>query len=182
MTLDSVQSFFVRTRYRIAQGVDSLVPRVPADRDTILAAVLSPEQRRAFLGLSSVDQAHLFRVYRAVKTAEPAASSDLLVAALLHDIGKVSPEGRVRLVHRVLRVALAKFAPAIWKRASALPAPRWRLGFALAEHHPVLGARVAEHLGSSVRTCWLIEHHGTRSFPIEDPELRRLVEADYHAR
>jgi hypothetical protein len=181
-TLDVVHSFLFRTKYRVAQGIDALFPRVPADRDEILAAALTPEQRRAFLDMSSVDQAHVLRVYRAVKSGEPAASSDLLVAALLHDIGKVSPDGRVRLVHRVLRVALAKFAPSTWRRLSALPAPRWRNGFALAEHHAGLGARIAERLGCSARTCWLIEQHGTRSFPIDDNDLRRLVEADYHAR
>jgi hypothetical protein len=182
MSLDLMQSILLRTRYRIAQGIDSLVPRVPADRGAILAAVLSPEQQLAFLNLSSVDQAHLLRVYRAVKQADPSASRDLLVAALLHDIGKVSPEGRVRLPHRVLRVALAKFAPSLWRRLSALPARGWRTGFVLAQHHAVLGAQIADHLDCSARTCWLIEQHGTRSFPIEDQELRRLVEADYHAR
>ena len=178
----NVLSLLRRSRYRIAQGIDALVPRVPADRDEILAAILSAEQRRAFLDLSTVDQAHLLRVFRAVKKADTAASSDLLVAALLHDIGKVSPEGRVRLIHRVLRVALAKVAPSTWVRLSALPARGWRTGFVLAEHHPCLGAQIAARLGCSERTCWLIEHHGTRTFPVDDQELRQLVHADYHAR
>ena len=182
LSLDAVQNFLLRTRYRLAQGLDSLVPRVPTDRNAILAAVLSPEQRQVFLSLSSVDQAHLLRVYRAVKQADPAASNDLHVAALLHDVGKVSPSGRVRLVHRVLRVALAKFAPSAWSRLTALPARGWRTGFVLAEHHPALGAEIADRLGCSARTSWLIAQHGTRSFPIDDPELRLLVEADYHAR
>ena len=180
--LDSVQSFIARTRYRIAQGVASLIPRVPANSGELLSAVLSSDQRRAFHRLSRVDQAHLLRVYLAVKQADPAASPDLTVAALLHDIGKVSPEGRVRLIHRVLRVALAKFSRPVWIRVSALPARGWRTGFVLAEHHAALGAQIAGQLGCSSRTCWLIAHHGTRIFPIEDPELRRLVEADYHAR
>ena len=182
MSLDAVQSFVLRTRYRLAQGLDSLVPRVPADRNDILAAVLSTGQRQAFLNLSTVDQAHLLRVYRAVKKADPAATSDLLVAALLHDIGKVSPNGRVRLIHRVLRVALAKFASSTWSRLAALPANSWRTGFVLAEHHPALGAELAGRLGCSARTSWLIAQHGTRTFPIDDPDLRLLVEADYHAR
>ncbi len=181
-SLDAVKSFQFRTRYRLAQGIESLFARVPADRDDILAAVLSPEQRRAFLNLSTFDQTHLLRVYSAVKAADPTASNDLLVAALLHDIGKVSPDGRVRMVHRVLRVALAKFAPSLWSRLTARPARGWRTGFVLAEHHPALGAEIALRLGCSPRSSWFIEHHGTRSFPIEDPELRVLVEADYHAR
>lgn len=182
VSLDAAHSFLLRTRYRLAQGLDALVPRMPADRDEILATVLLPGQSQAFLNLSSVDQAHLLRVYRAVKMADPAASSDLLVAALLHDIGKVSPSGRVRLGHRVLRVALAKFAPSAWTRLAALPAQGWRTGFVLAQHHPALGAEIASRLGCSARTSWLIAQHGTRTFPIDDPDLRLLVEADYHAR
>lgn len=182
VSLDAVQSVLLRTRYRIAQGLDALVPRVPADRDEILATVLSPGQRQAFRNLPTVDQAHLLRVYRAVKTADAEASSDLQVAALLHDVGKVSPDGRVRLVHRVLRVALAKFAPSIWTRLAALPARNWRTGLVLAEHHPELGAEIARQHGCSPRTSWLIAQHGTRTFPIDDPDLRLLVESDYHAR
>lgn len=182
MSLDAIQSFLLRAHYRLAQGIDALVPRVPADRNNILADLLSSEQRQVFLDLSLVDQAHLLRVYRAVKAATPAASSDLLVAALLHDVGKVSPNGRVRLVHRVSRVALAKFAPSIWSRLAGLPARGWRTGFVLAEHHPALGAEIASRLGCNARTSWLIAQHGTRTFPIADAELRSLVEADYRAR
>lgn len=153
-------------------------PTVPADRDALLADVLSAEQAAAFRRLSRHDQGHLLRVYQALR-AESGTSDDLLVAALLHDLGKVStdPPGRVRFVDRIAKVVLRRAAPPLLERLAGWPAPRWRRGLALAVHHAALGARQAAALGCSVRVCWLIAHHedGTG----DDPELARLTAVDH---
>jgi len=102
---------------------------------------------------------------------------DLLIAALLHDIGKWHPKGQIRLAHRVMRVVLGRFAPRVLNRLSSQSAKGWRRGFALAVHHPRLGAERAADLGCSPRVCWLIAHHEDDS-AAHDPELQRLMLAD----
>lgn len=171
-----------RVTYRLLQGIGAMVPTLPDDRDAILATNLTAEQGRVFRQLATADQAHLLRTLRTVVAADPDASADLRVAALLHDVGKASPDGRVRLVHRVLRVAMGKWLPNIWRRLAALPASGWRTGFVLAEHHPALGATIAERLCCSERTCWLIREHGRTQVPPNIDDLRSLMSADHHAR
>lgn len=165
--------------YRLRQGFSALRPRLPHDRDEILAAVVTPAQAAAFRGLPAHDQAHLCRVCR-ILLASGVADRDLLAAALLHDVGKADAGGRVRLPDRVARVLLAWLAPRLLARLAALPAPGPRRGFALAVHHPRLGAERAAQLGCSRRTCWLIAHHEDEP-PPDDPDLLRLMAADHAA-
>ena len=156
--------------------MSSVRAEVPRDREAILAEVLTPRQAIAFRVLSLHDQAHLCRVYRWLQD-RGVTDPDLLVAALLHDLGKVSSAGRVRLADRVARVVLARLAPGVLARLARLPAPRWRHGLALAVHHPALGAAQAAELGCSPHTCWLIAHHEDAD-PRADSALALLAEAD----
>ncbi len=164
---------------RVRQGLRALRPRLPTDRDAIVAATLTPAQGAAFRDLSMTDQAHLCRAYRRLR-AKGVADPDLLAATLLHDLGKASKEGRVRLPDRIGRVLLAAVAPGLLRRWACVPAPRWRHGLALAVHHPALGAERAATLGCSPRVRWLIAHHEDRS-AMGDPDLALLAEADREA-
>lgn len=170
-----------RLRYRIAQGLGALWADVPSDAADVLGATLTPPQIHAFDRLSTHDRAHLLRVLGVIALGTPAPSPDLSVAAVLHDIGKAGPNGRVRLVDRVMRVVLGRLAPSLWRRLSHAPASGWRAGMVMAEHHPILGSRIAAELGCSDRVCWLIQHHADRH-PPEDDELRLLIAADHSAR
>ncbi|HEY8448604.1 MAG TPA: HD domain-containing protein [Thermomicrobiales bacterium] len=164
-------------RDRLRQGVQALIPTAPPpERDAIISEILTPAQAAAFRQLPAFDQRHLLRVYQRLRSAGE-RDEDVLIAALLHDIGKVGTEGRVRLPHRVARVLLARFAPGLLGWLARLPAPRWRAGFALAVHHPTLGAERAATLGCSKRVCWLIAHHEDDP-PPPDPGLCRLIAAD----
>ncbi|MBA3642506.1 MAG: hypothetical protein H0W59_00335 [Chloroflexia bacterium] len=164
----------------MAQGLSALRPRIPADRDQIPAAMLTPSQAAAFCALPRHDQQHLCAVYRTLQR-RGVTDHDLLAAGLLHDLGQQSPRSRVRLVDRIARVALAAVAPRLLSRLTRAPVPRWRAGLALASHHPRLGAEAAAVLGLSPRTCWLIAHHEDRAAP--DPDLASLMAADAeHAR
>ncbi|HEV2107203.1 MAG TPA: HD domain-containing protein [Thermomicrobiales bacterium] len=142
-------------------------------------ALLSTALGEAFERLSRFDQAHLLAVRQVLCSASP-VSLDLQHAALLHDIAKagtIHQPGRVRLPHRVGAVVLRRYWPSGLERLARLPAPRWRAGFALAVHHPALGAKMAADLGCSARTCWLIHHHHDMP-PPDDPELLLLIAAD----
>lgn len=161
---------------RFRQGLRALRPRIPGDRDAILAAALTPAQAAAFRGLLVHDQAHLLRVYRALLQVG-VTDRDLLTAVLLHDLGKTSPAGHVRLPDRVARVVLGRVAPGALHRLARLPAPRWRLGLALAVHHAALGADRAALLGCSPRVRWLIAHHDHPA-ALHDADLALLAAAD----
>jgi len=161
---------------RLRQGLEALSPRLPGGLNELLTTRLTPAQIAAFQRLPIHDQAHLCRVCRTLLD-RGVHDPDLLAAALLHDLGKVGTDGRVRLIDRVLRVVLARTCPALLLRLAADPAPRWRAGLARAVHHPQLGAARAAGLGCSARTCWLIAHHHDRPLP-DDDALRLLVAAD----
>jgi HD domain len=163
--------------HRFRQTVASIFPAPGDICDDLIARFLTCDQATAFRQLPPHDQAHLCRVCKNVSASgEP--SDDLIVAALLHDIGKVSPHGRVRLPDRIAKVVLSKFAPGFLARLAQLPAPRWREGLSLAVHHAELGSQRAREIGCSDRVCWLIARHEDQS-PISDAELCRLVAADH---
>ncbi len=149
---------------------------MPAELENAVSSLLTDAQAAAFRQLSAYDQAHLFRVYQRLVAAGE-RDRDLLIAALLHDVGKATPSARVRLPDRVARVILRRCAPRLLDRLAQLPAPWWRAGLALAVHHPRIGARMAAALGCAPRVCWLIEHHEDDP-PPPDPALLRLIAAD----
>ena len=164
--------------YRPRQGLAALFGQGRV-HDTDVPVILSPAQEAAFLALPRYDQAHLLAVYRRLVDAG-VGDDELLLAAILHDIGKVGFGTRVRLHDRVVTVLLRRLSPALLARLARLPATGWRRGLALAVHHPHLGATIAAGLGCSERTCWLIAHHADAP-PHADPDLRILVEADHAA-
>lgn len=133
---------------------------VPARDRALAAAMLPPAQLAAFAQLASTDQRHAARVLRAL-LAQGERDADLLVAALLHDLGKVDPcgIGRVRLPHRVSKVLLRRSSPALWRRVSSRPGRGPLHGYYLLHHHPALGAAWALRLGVAPHACALIAAH-----------------------
>lgn len=174
---DSGNDLLFRVRKRIAQGVKTVRPALPPDTARVVAATLTARQAEAFACLPAFDQAHLVRVQRWLEE-RGVDKPELLQAALLHDIGKVDGETRVRTIDRVARVVLRAIAPGLMERLAAWPAPSWRRGFALAVHHPALGAEKARAVGCSDRVCWLIAHHETYSLAEQDSDLALLMAAD----
>ena len=164
---------------RIIQGFRALLHARRPGLDVPVPAILNPAQAVAFSALPSFDRAHLRSVFDLLQR-NGESDNDLLVAALLHDLGKCRNGHCVRLIHRVARVILRRVSPSALERLARWPAPTWRVGFALAVHHPGLGAEKAGQLGCSARTCWLIAHHEDKP-PPDDDQLRRLIAADHTA-
>jgi hypothetical protein len=181
-------SLIARAPYRIGQLGRSLAPWVTARDRALAEAVLAPVQFTAFQLMSPADQRHAVRVARRL-LAEGLSDPDLLVAALLHDLGKVDPEGlgRVRLPHRVGKIFLTKLTPGLWLRVSVQPGRGPLYGYYLLRHHPSIGAEWAAHLGVSDRACALIAAHQDDGALREIPEagfsqlLSRLRDADDHS-
>lgn len=163
--------------HRLRQGFSGLRPRRKPTGDCL--DQLSPAARAAFSRLSRYDQTHLCAVHDHIVELG-FTNTDLLTAALLHDLGKAALGARVRMLDRTLNVLLAAAAPTVHRQLTRLPARRWRLGLALAAHHPTLGAEWARELGCTERVCWLIAHHADDPMPNDD-ELKLLAAADRFA-
>ena len=173
-----------RAVYRIGQFGRGLVPWVPARDRALAAAVLTARQFAAFRLMALADQRHAVRVARSL-LAGGARDPDLIVAALLHDLGKVDPQGlgRVTVAHRVANVLLARLSPGTWTRLSATSRPGFARGCYLLQHHPALGAAWAADLDVSPRARTLIAAHeaGTvrpaadRRLPAPTPRRRPVL-------
>jgi exopolyphosphatase/pppGpp-phosphohydrolase len=164
-----------RVLYRVRQFYLAL--RADADpRDLEQArSVLTPAQMALFTGMQSNERAHAMSVYRQLMV-QGETSSDLLAAALLHDVGKsLSP---LRLWERVLIVLARAVFPAQSRRWGNLPAAGlrgWRRAFVVAEQHPAWGAALAAEASASPRLVALIRLHQELPSTDADPETRRLL-------
>lgn len=126
--------------------------------------VLGPQLTGLFLKMHPAEQAHSFRVYRALADAGE-TDSDLLTAALLHDAGK--SKSPLSLWERTAVVIARKLAPAVVRKWGQAPGPGGgsfpktglRHAFLVAEQHPIWGAELAAEAGASPLTCLLIRRH-----------------------
>ncbi len=138
-------------------------------------SILSPAQMALFNRMQPGEQAHALSVYRQL-VEQGETSSDLLVAALLHDVGKIIYP--LHLWERVL-IVLAKAAfPIQSRRWGGLPVERprgWRRAFVVAEQHPAWGAALAAEAGSSARTVALIRQHQEPVTTSAEGEIVKLL-------
>jgi len=160
---------------RISQGLTALLPHPEPDEDCFTQHWLTEEQQVAFQELPNHDRGHLVRVARTLKARAP-GHHDLIVAGLLHDLGKTNGRQTVRLCDRTAKVILERLSPSLLRWLARPDPSRWRAGIVLAVHHPAIGAMRAGQLGCSDRVVWLIKHH--EDSMIDDPELRLLADVD----
>jgi len=119
-------------------------------------AILNPGEMGLFEGMQPSEQAHSLAVMRRLQAQDP-LSQDLLVAALLHDVGKsLYP---LSMWERVLIVLVGALSSGLLARWGAGEPRGWRLAFVVARQHPQWGADMAARQGASPLAVELIRQH-----------------------
>ena len=125
------------------------------------------------------DKWHAYRVCKTLKEAGH-TRSELLAAALLHDVGKtrVALSAWDRTLIVVVEALLPKHAD-VWGQGEALG---WRRPFVVRSQHPRWGAEMAKAADSAPLTVNLIDRHQDtlqgQLTTVEEEMLRQLQWAD----
>ncbi len=160
----SMKTWLSRAGYRVGQVRQQLgfVSLLSEEEMAEVAARLPPPALELFQTMSAADQRHALRVYRAL-LACGCMDEDMLIAALLHDIGKAS--GRVPFWTRPAIVLGKKLAPGLLTRLAVYPheddgkRAAWRRSLGYAWFHAEVGAKLAAAAGLSERTVLYIRTH-----------------------
>jgi hypothetical protein len=142
--------------YRVSQFCRALLARVSKRELGLLSEYLTPSQADLFHRMPRCDQRHGLDVFYALQ-GKRHHDHDLLVAALLHDVGKVG--GGLRLWHRVLIVLIKALRPQLLDRLAKGEPRGWRYPFYVHQRHPELGAELARAVDCSPITVELIRRH-----------------------
>lgn len=157
---------------RIRQGLRALAPAPAPILPPRYAGHLPARVARAWDALGAYDRRHLIAV--AGDLAAAGHSEHVVLAGLLHDIGKV---GRVTVVDRVAVVMLDRFAPTLRDRLASRPRPLPGLdGLHLLLRHAERGADMLAEAGLPADVVWLVRHHEREA---DRDDLRALQSADH---
>ncbi len=166
-----------RAFYRVRQFVWQLFPRADEATKKEALRMLSEPCRALFLRQQLADQAHALKVWQQLRRAGHTEET-LLLAALLHDVGKV--KARLAPWQRAVMV-LGKL---LWPRGVAKLAinrpGHWRYAFWVQRHHPTIGAALAAKAGCPADVVTIIRRHQDRRLPKDRlaPLLRCLQAVD----
>jgi hypothetical protein len=162
--------------WQVRQQLGRVEPLYEEEQQEV-ARWLPPSALPLFATMSPADQRHSLRVCRGL-LARGCTESDLLAAALLHDVGKA--EGRVPFWTRPTIVLGKLFGVGFMSRLAAYPdpagrLPSWRKSLGYAWWHAEIGAQLAERAGLSERAVLYIRTHHQPDGPAA--ELHSVDEA-----
>jgi putative nucleotidyltransferase with HDIG domain len=142
--------------YRFRQGIRALGSWLRPVDDAQAEATLSPALVALYRQMRRSERQHSLRVLHSLIAAGH-SDPDLLVAALLHDVGKTRTH--FFLPEKVLVVAVKAVAPSLYRRWGSGPAHGWRRPFAVSVQHPAWGAEMVAAAGGSPLAVELIRRH-----------------------
>jgi hypothetical protein len=163
-----------RLAYRSRQFRNSLFSSREQLPNEDLPGHLTPTQLSLFQQMQPAEQAHAYTIFKHLETSGQ-TDSDLLCAALLHDVGKILHP--LSIYDRVLIVLGRRFFPGAARRWAAGKPSGLGLPFVVAAHHAEWGAELATRAGANTRTAELIHHH--HDTPVQNPDshTQRLLAA-----
>jgi hypothetical protein len=165
-------------RYRIGQFLRALTARhaISERRVEQLAKVLSPEARALFVRQAPQDQRHALAVYETL-CQDGHTHTDLLTAALLHDVGKAAAQ--LPPWQRGLFVLAERFLPRALDGVVRSQAQGWCGPLTRYARHAEIGARWAGEAGCSPLTVDLILRHEepVRACDTEEDRLLAALQA-----
>lgn len=165
-----------RALYRVGQFVAALTAPLARTELGEAEGLLSHSQRALFERMAAPDRRHALSVYRALRAQGP-QPEELLIAALLHDVGKAASPPPLEV--RVAIVLLERFAPRLLRSLVGREASGWQRPFVIYGRHAEIGAEWAARAGCSPLTVDLIRrHHDPISDGEADPLLALLQKAD----
>lgn len=148
-----------RAVYRFWQGTRALAAWVRPVEDTLAEDTLTPDLFALYCRMRRIERQHSLRVLRDLR-AHGHTEPDVLVAALLHDVGKT--RARFSLPEKVLVVLVKAFAPARyhrWGNGPLADKPAWQRPFAVSAQHPAWGAEMVAAAGGRSLAVELIRRH-----------------------
>ena len=158
--------------YRSRQFFRSVGASLSAEDRAEVAQRLNAEQQRLFYAMTARDQRHCLDVFHALQR-DGHDDPDLLLAALLHDVGK----GPVRLWHRVAYVLIRALSPRLLRRLSSDSGSGWRQALASFSDHSRQGAALVETTGAPEAVVLLVRLHSGDEMA-DDPRAALLRAAD----
>ena len=165
--------------YRLRQLRDNLAAGpLPAATHDEINALLSEPERVLFSRYAFADQWHGLRVLHMLRDAGY-NHPDLLVAALLHDVGKTRYP--LSVWDRIVIVAGQAFFGRRTERWGQGEPRGWRRPFVVRAQHPLWGAEMAALAGSRPGVVALIRRHQEHLADVTSEDenlLRRLQWAD----
>jgi hypothetical protein len=142
--------------YRTTQFFRIMIAKPRPQELALVEANISPPLAELFWKMRSAEQVHGLRVLRSL-IAQGQNDSDLLAAALLHDVGKT--RFTLRIWERVLIVLANWFVPEMVCRWGVGEPDGWRRPFVVASLHPEWGAGMIRDAGGSKILIDLVRRH-----------------------
>lgn len=160
--------------YRFRQGIRALGSWLRPVDDAQAEATLSPALVALYRQMRRSERQHSLRMLHSLISAGH-TDPDLLVAALLHDVGKTRTH--FFLPEKVLVVLVKAIAPPLYRRWGSGPVHGWRRPFAVSVQHPVWGAEMVAAAGGSPLAVELILRHAESLDLEERTRADRLLRA-----
>ena len=163
-----------RLAYRSRQFWNALSSPSKRITNESLLSHLTPTQLMLFRRMQPSEQAHAYQIFKHLETAGH-VNSDLLAAALLHDVGKILYP--LSIFDRIIIVVGKRSLRGTVRRWAAGTPHGLRRPFVVAEKHAEWGADLASQAGANPRTVELIRHHHDLLLPDAGSDTQRLLAA-----